>query len=587
MAQTVSRRSFLKGAEALGVAAVAGGALAGTALANEGVTIDEGSAVDADAKAPANPYVSPDGIGTVRDTDQEEDFDAVFVGTGIGGMMGAMIVAEQAPDAKVLLIDKRAICGGNTNFAERCAPQASKDWPTALVEGIQTAADSTYVKDGLLYAERAFDFGKNSGWMYLKHGLKLHKPASSAIARPMYEGGNGTIMIQRLQEEIETGEAYANIDLRLSTRATALLLDDDHTCTGVQILNADGTYTNVHAKAVVLATGGISNNFDLLQYYSGQDLVKCESVSDGQDGDGHLMAEQTAHGRCKTIALSSMYVHVKGLGLNSLLSIAASMNGSCCYVNQDGIRFIDESSPSDIARCKAIEQQGKVFSIMGTGLLNEYQNGGLAHMKGMVGEDRANEPWDATEDLEACKDNENVFEADTLEELAGLIGADPDTFVQTIEQYDADAEAGTGDSVLGKPAENMMAMGEGPYYAFRLSSVIFNTNNGIRVNRNAQVVDPEYNPIEGLYASGIAVSGFNTEVYYVGTCQSSSIWAGSKAARHLVEHCLGGTVADDWYGDAEWQADQLPEFSNWDEYEEYLAGLEDEGQEGEGEAAAK
>ena len=34
-------------------------------------------------------------------------------------------------------------------------------------------------------------------------------------------------------------------------------------------------------------------------------------------------------------------------------------------------------------------------------------------------------------------------------------------------------------------AESMMFMGEGPFYGFRLNSVIFNTNNGIRINRNA------------------------------------------------------------------------------------------------------
>lgn len=550
MSQELSRRSFLMGTGVLGAAA-AMGAITGCAPSGSAEAGRDGLAATGDAPQAGTRfslYENPDEIGIVHDAANEEDFDAVFVGTGIGGMMGAMICAEQMPEARVLLLDKNGICGGNTNYAERNAPNESVSWAEAIKAASETAAESTYLKRGILYAERAVDYGMNSAWLYLKHGVQLHKPASSAIARPMYEGGNGSAVIKRLQGQLESDAAYANLELRLNTRATALLLDDEYTCTGLQVLNEDGTYTNIKAKAVVLATGGMSNNFDLLQYYSAQDLSKCETMGEGQHGDGHLMAEQTAHGRCGTVALSSMYIHVPGFAIDSLLSIAASMNGSCCYVNQDGERFIDESAPSDIARSKAVEQQGQVYSIIGTGLLNEYQAGKMAHMKPMVGEDRAFEPWDATDDLKLCESNENVFIADTLEELAEKMGVPADTFVATMETYEADCVAGAGDSVFGKPAESMMSMGEGPFYGFRLNSVIFNTNNGIRINRNAQVVDASFKPVEGLYAAGIAASGFNTEIYYVGTCQSSSVWCGSKASRHLIENRLGGTVADDWFG---------------------------------------
>lgn len=112
-------------------------------------------------------------------------------------------------------------------------------------------------------------------------------------------------------------------------------------------------------------------------------------------------------------------------------------------MNQDGERFIDESSPSDIARSKAVEQQGRVFSIIGTGLLNDYQAGKMAHMKGLVGEDRANEPWDAADDLALAEGNDHVFKADTLEELAELMGVPADTFIATMDIYEADCAAGT------------------------------------------------------------------------------------------------------------------------------------------------
>ena len=90
---------------------------------------------------------------------------------------------------------------------------------------------------------------------------------------------------------------------------------------------------------------------------------------------------------------------------------------------------------------------------------------------------------------------------------------------------------------------------EGPFYAFRVSSGMLNTNGGIRINTNAQVVDARCNPIEGLYAAGVCTSGWDGEVYGGGTCQTVGMWAGSKAARHALTNIFGKTVAEDWDGE--------------------------------------
>lgn len=497
-------------------------------------------------------YANTDEIGILHEAQKEEKAAAVFVGAGIAGIMGAMICAEQMPDLKIILLEKTGTWGGLTRFAERNAPKPGTDWATAVKEGMKIAADSHYIKDARLYAERAYDYGKVSAWLYLKHHLRLQR---SSGFTPAYEGGNGAKPMDQLKAEIEAGGVYSNLEVRLNTRATALLMDDEYTCTGVQVRNQDGTYTNIYANAVVLASGGMSNNFELLQHYTGQDLAgKCVAWARGQDGDGHLLAEQTAHGRCKSICLSSMLNRVPGFSPMSVLSVAVAHNPTCLFVNQDGERFINEGGPNDIELCKVVEQQGKVFSILGPELRSYYEGGGLKRMHGIC-EPRSHMPWDASGELEEQKNNENVFTAATLEELAEKLGVPVEAFVHTVRQYEADCASGQGDSVFGKSAEDMRPLGEGPYYAFRVCSGILNTNNGIRINYNAQVVDPFHKPIQGLYAAGICVSGFNGEVYSVATCQSVSTWSGSKAARHLIEHRLGRKVAEDWYGDREYTRD--------------------------------
>ena len=82
-----------------------------------------------------------------------------------------------------------------------------------------------------------------------------------------------------------------------------------------------------------------------------------------------------------------------------------------------------------------------------------------------------------------------------------------------------------------------------------VSSGMLNTNGGIRINRNAQVVDARFKPITGLYAAGVCTSGWDGELYGGGSCQTVGMWAGSKAARHALETLCGVTVAEDWYGE--------------------------------------
>jgi fumarate reductase flavoprotein subunit len=92
---------------------------------------------------------------------------------------------------------------------------------------------------------------------------------------------------------------------------------------------------------------------------------------------------------------------------------------------------------------------------------------------------------------------------------------------------------------------------------------MLNTNGGIRINRNAQVVDARYNPIAGLYAAGVCTSGWDGELYGGGSCQTVGMWGGSKAARHALETIFGIEVAEDWYGELlETEQDQAPSDAN-------------------------
>lgn len=555
----IDRRQFLKGAGAVTVGAAAAGMLGGSVLAAEPDAVTsatnvatEQSAADMVMTAGGTRYTTfanPDKIGILQTAAHEATVDVVVVGTGIGGMMGAMILAEQAPEAKIVLLEKNEYCGGSTNMAECNTPSGgTADRAAAYKNGYTQAAYSKYIKDPILIAEMAIDRGKNSAWLFTKHNI--------GWSGMFYEGGNGKIPMEKLRKEIETDPAYKNINLYLSTRATALLVSEDgYKVSGIQVKNADGSYTTIHCKAVLLATGGLSTNFDLLSYYTGQDVhEKCHGWGLGQDGDGHLLAEQTAHGMCKSITVASLFNNVKGFAYDSPLGVAATMQPANLYVNQYGLRFTSEAIQDTASSGKMVESAGKVWSIMGQGLIAHFENGGCTRKYSAFSDVLAGQPCDLQSEFEKYKDNEHVLKADTIEELAGKMGVDAARLLETVKTYEEDCAKAAGDSIFGKAASSMVSLGEGPYYALRLSSGVLNTNGGIRVDYNAQVCDPYYTPIDGLFAAGVCCSGWDGEVYGGGTCQTVGMWCGSKAARVIVEKYLGGTVAEDWFGPEEFQS---------------------------------
>ena len=505
-----------------------------------------------------------------------EDADVVVVGSGLGGFMAAMITKEQMPEANVIMLERNAYLGGSTNHAECNGPNQSQTEALALSSGISHASNLSYMADPMLMKALKMDQGMNSAWLFEKHPCQYANKGMNFYVDGDGDGfGEGSSAIKTLEAENES----VGVDIRTDNRAIALVVSEDgYTVSGIQVLdNATDEIYQINCKAVVLATGGMANEMEeggLAKYYTSQDVEqKCYGWGAGQGGDGHLMVEQTAHGMAKTLCVVGQFINVRDFAYTSQLGVCVSMEASDFLVNQDGIRFIAESSTTG----KAVELEGSVLSIVGPDLISFWENGGCnKKISGfadiLVGADFNSEeglqsPFvsattgeyvyyhpDLYGEIETYADNPECFSGATLEELAANIQAgipnfNVEQFLATWDEYDAACAAGV-DEKFGKDAQYLVAPGaEGPYYAFRLTSGVLNTCSGIRINENAQVVDPRYVPIQGLFAAGINTSGWDGEVYGGGTCQPVAMFCGSKAARYIVENILGGTVAEDWYGD--------------------------------------
>lgn len=559
MSKFVSRREFLK-SSAAGAAALA----AATALGGLGVPVALAEEAD-DVKLETvycKGYDNKAGIGIVSEADVTEDADIVVVGSGIAGFMASMIAKEQAPDLKIVLLEKNGFWGGSTLFAECNGPATSKTPEEARQVAASHLKSTNYIANPMLWYEQALDAGVNSAWLFGKHRVGWYKGMGPAF----YEGGNGSSAINKY---LAPDAEELGVDMRRNARAKALVLEDAYICTGVQYVDADGQIVQLNAKAVILCTGGMSTNKELLAYYSSQDMEKTIGWGAGQDGDGHLMAEQTAHGRANHLTVSSLFNNVEGFAYDSPLGVAVAMQYSDLFVNEDGIRFADESQGGMLGTSesgKLIEGEGYVWSILDQSMVERYEQGGCTRHYSGFADACVGAELDLQSELDAALADEKlstvVFKADTVEELAEKIGVDPAVLAETVANYTKYAESGV-DEEWGKSAENLWPCDKAPFYAFRLSSGMLNTNGGIRINRNAQVVDARFKPIVGLYAAGVCTSGWDGELYGGGSCQTVGMWAGSKAARHALETLCGVTVAEDWYGELlDNEQDQAPSAEN-------------------------
>lgn len=255
----------------------------------------------------------------------------------------------------------------------------------------------------------------------------------------------------------------------------------------------------------------------------------------GQDGDGHLMAEQTAHGRANHLTVDSLFNNVKDFSYDSALGVCVAMQPSNFWVNQDGLRFMNENISSTAVSGKVVETQGSVWSIVDADGIQKYAEGGCQrHYSGFADKLVGNAIDDLQDEVDkAVSGNDECFKADTIADLAKEISVDADNLADEIEKYNT----GT-DAEWGKEAENMWPIATAPFYAFRISSGMLNTSGGIRINTNAQVVDDRYKPIAGLYAAGVCTSGWDGEVYGNGTCQANALFCGRTAAKHIVKNLL-------------------------------------------------
>jgi len=198
--------------------------------------------------------------------------DVAVIGAGGAGLSAAVEAANLG--AKVVVVEKMAMAGGNTIRAAGGlnAPCTSLQAAKGVQDSLEIAYYDTmkgghWKNDPELVRTLVAGAGPSVEWLLALGGdlrdVGLLAGASKARAhRPT----GGALVGPEVVRTLYTAAKDRKIDMRMNTEATKILTDDSKV-TGIQVKSKkDGTYT-IHAKAVVNAAGGFGANNELVSKY--------------------------------------------------------------------------------------------------------------------------------------------------------------------------------------------------------------------------------------------------------------------------------------------------------------------------------
>lgn len=587
----LSRRSFLMGLALAGTAA-AGAGLAGcspassTAAAEDGAADSAGEAAGSGASSTSNVGTDANGntvyysmrrdwLGEAPEiaddqVTETQEADIVIVGAGYAGSQCFRMACEKG--LTCIVVDTQAketfeTYGGqlghfNSTWQEEVLgiPKDTFD-PVDFIDSYQLQSAGRAHPD--LIRQFAHRNGEMVDWMMeLQPDLSAVTGVNSLNTSGDYSYKKGYFwtypaVINLGSGAFETSGAFctASVDkgIEASPDSQALfgytakvLVKDGDAVSGVIVQNdADETYVKlVGAKGVVLATGDFSANSEM---YSALCTEVQESnpytqlVGSGRDGYGIRMG-MWAGGVMELGPRAAMG------GCTSALPMGTFGAASGLWINKYGKRYCNEAfGVPFVAGVQSARQpiDSSIIQVWDNGHWREFaQNQALGHFNLSDISDAKMDELAATlqsaVDAGATGVNESLFAADTLEELAGYLGFEGeavDNFVEAVQTYDAYAAAGKDDD-YAKSADMMFRISEPPYFAERLqrnANIVLVTLSGLFIDGDGRCLDQNFEPIEGLYATGNA-SGGRFPLQYTAPMNGISIGFATVFGALLSEH---------------------------------------------------
>jgi fumarate reductase flavoprotein subunit len=453
--------------------------------------------------------------------------DVVVVGSGAAGLAAAITAAEGG--SNVIVFEKERSPGGTSNFFEGTFAVESdmqrKQYVTyGRDEAFKNIMEYSHWKaNPRLVRAIVNESASTIAWLQ-KQGVEFSEATINIPDSPRtyhVVAGKGEAVVKVLVTRArEKGVAF-----RLSTAVKRLIKHGDRVA-GV-VVEEEGEEKQLRAKAVVIASGGYANNKEWIKKYTGLDLgVNLIPIGNvDKTGDGIRMAFEAGAAE-------------EGIGLLEVYRVGPigpefAMGGQIefvtvqpdLWVDSRGERFCDESIgfyDTTVGNASARLKEGYSYSLFDDSIKRRIIEKGVdkgVNIQYLPG----SRPLELEKEMRSALDRgtTELFEADSIEQLAQKMGITPAVLRATIDEYNRFCQKGHDDS-FAKDARYLRPLKGPKFYAVKARTIFLGTMGGIKINGNTEVLDKKENIIPGLYAAGFDAGGMYGDSYAMRTSSGLS-----------------------------------------------------------------
>jgi len=338
------------------------------------------------------------------------------------------------------------------------------------------------------------------------------------------------LMCEILQDHCLEGEGNRIIR---KTRARYLEKNEEGRVVSCIALCEDGKYRRFKgSKAVILATGDIGSNPDMLKTFcpmgllpkrNGYAPVDPETRIGLNTGDGHRMAYWMG-GQFETPSWA-LSLHLLAYSIYVFFFL---------FVNREGNRFMNEDTwvQAKSVRCLMQPRGEFAYTVFDSKWFKELGER-IDITGGQFTEPLMNDygtKWDENNgidrQIERYVKHGTCFKADTIEELAEKMEVPVENLKATVARYNELYEMGD-DVDFGKRSELLTSITKPPFYALKWGPALLNVHGGMVIDKQMRILDNDNHPIPGLYAIGNTAGGLYGVDYPL-------LWNGNSHSRAIT-----------------------------------------------------
>lgn len=460
------------------------------------------------AAAPSTAAQSAEFLKTVQ---WDAEYDVVVLGYGFAGAATAITAADQG--AKVLLSEKapKGQEGGNSRYAHQHAMYVDKSFTDEqalkylqLMRGKNTNPTDATLLAYIRLAKEQIEYLKFLGAENPEYYQTCEYPefegckafGLAAVKLPGADGRLYALMQQNVEKRAD------KIDVWFNAPGTKLIQDP---ATGIihgVVITVDGVAKNVRAKnGVVLATGGYENNPDMFRNWANTEVAYAKGAH-FNTGDGITMAMDVQaeivnmannNGPDPNVinpATGNAFGYMIAGSKDYDASGPAFTRHDVIMVGADGRRFWNETLKTNHGRIK---------------FHNDYVHLRMPDPSFMIFDEdarRASKLYGGWSEGN-LKEIESglVKKADTIEELAKIIGADPKGLAEQVAEYNEFCRTGV-DKQFGRGKDLLKPLDHAPYYAVPVAPTYTNTLGGPLHDEIGAIIGRDGKRIPHLFSAG-------------------------------------------------------------------------------------